>query len=74
MLNYSGHCICNEGLSQNYIVHTFEISADVEEAQPILKLIPIHASPLPLPRLSTTMAYPSHSPRAATRVTPQYDD
>lgn len=73
MLNYFGHggCICDEGLSSNN-AHVLEISADVKEAQLVLKLIRIHAAPPP--PLTTRMAYHSHSPSAASRVTPQCDD
>lgn len=48
MLNYFGHggCICDEGLSSNN-AHVLEISADVKEAQLVLKLIRIHAAPPP---------------------------
>lgn len=50
MLNYFGHggCICDEGLSSNN-AHVLEISADVKEAQLVLKLIRIHAAPPPPP-------------------------
>lgn len=56
MLNYFGHggCICDEGLSSNN-AHVLEISADVKEAQLVLKLIRVHAPPPSPPGWLTTV-------------------